>query len=285
MSSITTRPPILVVEPDLALRTSITYILRKEGHFVLALGDLQLACEVARENPLSLIVLDPVHLDNDELALCRLVRANPLTQYLPIVLLLTREREITQVEQLGLRITDYLLKPVLWEELRACIQALLRGRKQEGPPRRAKPMARFSQNTAPAEGEVITVGTLSIDLARRRVSRKDQVLDLTRPLLFELLVYLVRHRGTVLTRAQLLAQVWGYETPDELMGDTHTVSVHIHWLRQLLEEDPEHPHLIQTVRGTGYRFLEESQEDPVRYDAAPIFEKRKTHAQSLDHPA
>jgi DNA-binding response OmpR family regulator len=88
-------------------------------------------------------------------------------------------------------------------------------------------MARLPQNTAPAEGEVITVGTLSIDLAQRRVSRKDQVLDLTHPLLFELLVYLVRHRGMVLTRAQLLAQVWGYETPDELMGDTHTVSVHI----------------------------------------------------------
>jgi DNA-binding response OmpR family regulator len=178
MSSLTTRPPILVVEPDLALRTGITYILRKEGHFVLALGDLHLACEVARENPLSLIVLDPVHLDGDELALCRLVRANPLTQYLPIVLLLTREREITQVEQLGLRITDYLLKPLLWEELRACIQALLRGRKQEGPPRRAKTMTRLPQNTS-----------------------------------------------------------------------------------------------------------EESQEDCVRHDATPIFEKRNTHAQSLDHPA
>jgi two-component system alkaline phosphatase synthesis response regulator PhoP len=67
----------------------------------------------------------------------------------------------------------------------------------------------------------------------------------------------VQQSGIVLTRTQLLAQVWGYATPDELAGDTHTVSVHIHWLRQLLEEDPEHPQLIQTVRGTGYRFLGE----------------------------
>lgn len=254
MSSNTTRPPILVVEQDHALRTAITYHLRQEGHVVLALGDATIASELVRENPLSLLVFDPIRLDTHELSLCQFVRSHPLTHHLPIVLLLTREREVAQIEQLGLQITDYLLKPLLWEELRACIQTLLRGHKHGRPQRRAKPVPLTSCPMLPPGEEMLTFGNVTIDLTQRRVVREAQILDIHRPLLFDLLVYLVRHRGIALTRTQLLTQVWGYEKPAERGGDTHTVSVHIHWLRQLLEENPEHPLLIQTVRGTGYRF-------------------------------
>lgn len=255
MSSMPTRPPILVVEQDLALRTSITYQIRREGYVVLALGNAALAYEVIRENPLSLLVLDPNSMTCDEQALCRDIRANPLTEQLPVLLLVNSEREITQIEQMGLGITDYLLKPLLWEELRACLQALMRGRRPGKSHRQARPPTRVQETCAFVKGGVLVIEEISIDLARRRVWQRNQEVDLTRPLLFDLLVYLAQHRGVVLTRTQLLAQVWGYTTPDELAGDTHTVSVHIHWLRQLLEADPEHPQLIQTVRGTGYRFL------------------------------
>jgi DNA-binding response OmpR family regulator len=169
----------------------------------------------------------------------------------------TREREITQIEQMRLGITDYVLKPLLWDELRACLRALMRGCGQGKPHRQARPTM-FAQRASPIRASgMLRQGDLSIDLTRRRVLLRNQEIELTRPLLFDLLVYLVQQSGIALTRTQLLAQVWGYATPDELAGDTHTVSVHIHWLRQLLEEDPEHPQLIQTVRGTGYRFLGE----------------------------
>lgn len=132
------RPPILVVEEDLALRTSLTYQIRKEGYAVLALGNAALAREVVRENPLSLLVLDPLAMTKDECALCREIRANPLTERLPILLLVNREREITQIEQMGLGVTDYLLKPLAWDELRACLRALMRGCGQGKPHRQAR---------------------------------------------------------------------------------------------------------------------------------------------------
>ncbi len=258
MSSRTTRPPILIVEPDLALRTSLTYQIRKEGYVVLALDSAALARSVVRENLLSLLVLDPGAFTCEDLALCREMRANPLTERVPMLLLVSREREITQIEQMRLGVTDYLLKPPVWEELRACVQALMRGSGQGRPHRQARLLKPAQAMPPTVPEEVLRIGDLAIDLAQRRVSRRGQEVDLTRPLLFDLLVYLARHSGMVLTRPQLLAQVWGYATPDDLAGDTHTVSVHIHWLRQLLEPDPEHPQVIQTVRGMGYRFLEEA---------------------------
>lgn len=233
----------------------MTYHLRQEGYAVLALGNAALAREVITENPLSLLVFDPLTHSKEELALCQEIRRNPLTRYLPILLLLTREREITRLEHMELGVTDYILKPLMWEELRACVRTLLRGYVPGKPHRQARHSTFVPPAPLAGHETLFAIDDLVIDLARRRVWRNDQEVPIKRPLLFDLLVYFVRHNGMALTRAQLLAQVWGYTSPDELMGDTHTVSVHIHWLRQLLEEDPEHPQLIQTVRGTGYRFV------------------------------
>lgn len=257
------------------MRTSITYQIRRAGYMVLALGNAALAREVVRENPLSLLVLDPSTMTGDERALCQDIRANPLTEQLPVLLLVNNEREITQIEQMRLGVTDYLLKPLLWEELRACLQALMRGRGPGKLHRQARPPTRVQETCPLVKKGVLIIEDLSIDLAHRRVLRRNQEVDLTRPLLFDLLVYLAQHRGVVLTRTQLLAQVWGYTTPDELAGDTHTVSVHIHWLRQALEEDPEHPSLIQTVRRSGYRFLGEAFSDHVAERTAMLFETRE----------
>jgi two-component system alkaline phosphatase synthesis response regulator PhoP len=95
----------------------------------------------------------------------------------------------------------------------------------------------------------LVADSLRIDLAGRRVFSRGQELEL-QPKQFDLLVYLVRNRGTVLTRDQLLQNVWGYD----YVGDTRTVDVHVRWLREKIEEDPANPQLIQTVRGVGYRF-------------------------------
>ena len=205
---------------------------------MLALGDPQVACEVARDNPLLLVVLDPVQMDVDDLALCQMICANPLTEHVPIVLLLTREREIAQMLHLGLRITDYVLKPLLWEEFRACVQTLLRFRRQERPARRARPDHRTLPPALSQDETVLTAGDLSIDLGGRRVWHHGHLLELTRPVLFDLFVYLVRFRGIALTRKELLTQVWGYRTPEELNGDTHTVSVHIRLLTPVAGREP-----------------------------------------------
>jgi two-component system alkaline phosphatase synthesis response regulator PhoP len=95
----------------------------------------------------------------------------------------------------------------------------------------------------------LIAGPVRIDLPGRRVWCRDQEIEM-QPKQFDLLVYLVRNRGTVLTRDQLLHHVWGYD----YAGDTRTVDVHIRWLREKLEEDPASPKLIQTVRGVGYVF-------------------------------
>ena len=104
------------------------------------------------------------------------------------------------------------------------------------------------------DGQDLVVGDLRIDVAKRRVVRHGQRIEVGSALLFEPLVYLVRHRGMVLTREQLLTHVWGYTGTNVNDPIFRTVYVHVHWLRELLEDDPERPQLIQTVRGVGYRF-------------------------------
>ena len=100
-----------------------------------------------------------------------------------------------------------------------------------------------------APGEPLVVGEMTIDEERREVRKGEREIELPARL-FDLLSYLARHRGIVVTRGQLLERVWGYE----YAGDTRTVDVHVRWLREKVEDDPANPQLIQTVRGVGYRF-------------------------------
>ena len=130
-------------------------------------------------------------------------------------------------------------------ELLARVRALLR-RVEYTPTQEERTTQEIPGETTRPNRELVA-GPLRVDLAGRRVYCRGQVLEL-QPKQFDLLVYLVRNRGTVLTRDQLLHNVWGYD----YAGDTRTVDVHIRWLREKLEEDPASPKLIQTVRGVGY---------------------------------
>jgi DNA-binding response OmpR family regulator len=94
---------------------------------------------------------------------------------------------------------------------------------------------------------MVDLGRVRVDLAGHRILRDGEVFPV-KPKVFELLAFLLRHQGQVLTRDQLLEQVWGYD----YAGETRTVDVHVHWLRAVVEPDPAHPSLIETVRGTGY---------------------------------
>ncbi len=104
------------------------------------------------------------------------------------------------------------------------------------------------------EEESIVVNDLSIDMQQRQALQGSRPLKFGSAMLFDLLVYLARHRGIALTREQLLQEVWGYDSRGVATCDKRTIDVHIHWLREVLCDDPANPHLIQTVRGVGYCF-------------------------------
>jgi two-component system alkaline phosphatase synthesis response regulator PhoP len=231
------------VEDDSALRDTIAYNLRGEGYVVLTAADGITALEIARQNPISLVLLDLMLPRLDGLDVCRQLRTKTETANTPILMLTARVEETDKVIGLELGADDYVTKPFHWKELRARVRALLR--RGEHSAAASSP----SLESSPEERRVLSSGDLHIDVDRREVRRGDREIELpTR--LFDLLVYLVRNKGLVLTRDRLLQHVWGYD----YAGDTRTVDVHMRWLREKLEDDPANPQLLLTVRGVGYRY-------------------------------
>jgi DNA-binding response OmpR family regulator len=158
------------------------------------------------------------------------------------------EMEVARLVRLNLGVNDFIVKPFVWQELRACIRALLRG--DRGRIRYKLAAASPKRKTTHTEREILVADTLRIDLGQYRVTQGGQQISLGSNLLFDLLVYMVRHRGEVLTRDQLMQQVWCGEGAQ----DRRTVDVHVHWLRQKLHDNHDNPQLIETVPGVGYRF-------------------------------
>ena len=239
------QPPrvILVVEDDAALRDTIVYNLRADGYETLAAADGAQALELARRPAVALVILDIMLPRVSGLDVCRQLRARSETADLPIMMLTARAEESDIVVGLELGADDYVTKPFSWSEARARVRALLRRGRGAGGAQAAL------NDPSAVENETLEAGDLRIDVARREVTRRGVAITLPARL-FELLVYLVRYRGTVLTRGRLLERVWGYD----YVGDTRTVDVHVRWLREKLEDDPANPQLIQTVRGVGYRY-------------------------------
>jgi two-component system, OmpR family, alkaline phosphatase synthesis response regulator PhoP len=234
---------ILVVEDDAALRDTIAYNLRGEGYTVLTAGDGVAALDLARTHIVSLVLLDIMLPRLDGLDVTRRLRALPETASVPILILTARGDESDKVIGLELGADDYVTKPFGWKELRARVRALLRRGEQGMSPPVPTPVA------ASQESRVLLAGDVRVDVDRREVWRGAREIDLPARL-FDLLVYMMRNKGLVLTRDRLLQHVWGYD----YAGETRTVDVHIRWLREKLEDDPANPTLIQTVRGVGYRF-------------------------------
>lgn len=241
---------ILVVEEDQALQHLIMRVLEAENYGVLCVRNAALAETIAQDNPFSLILLDGEWQLSEGVDLCRRLRAAPETAHTPILLLVADETDITRLIQLNLGIDDYLVKPFIVEELRACAAALLRAIKRR--PRQRFPRGLENVDFSGKGEPVLVVDDLSINIPRRQIIYRGRRIDLRSALLFKLLVYLVHHRGMVFSREHLLTHVWGYDPVHA--HDTRTVDVHIRWLREKLEDDADDPQLIQTVRGVGYVF-------------------------------
>lgn len=239
---------ILVVDDEAILVETIAYNLEQAGYRVVTAADGSSALDAARSETPDLIILDVMLPGMDGLEVCRQLRKENGTATTPIVMLTAKSDEIDKVVGLEVGADDYVTKPFGRRELLARVRALLRRSEYPHPGEDRLGAQEAAQAVRPASRDLVA-GPLRIDLAGRRVNCRGQDLEL-QPKQFDLLAYLVRNRGTVLTRDQLLHNVWGYD----YAGDTRTVDVHVRWLREKLEEDPANPKLIQTVRGVGYVF-------------------------------
>lgn len=238
---------ILVVDDEAVLMETLAYNLEQAGYQVTTAADGVSALEAARREKPDLIILDLMLPEMDGLEVCRQLRRENATAITPILMLTAKGEEIDKVVGLEVGADDYVTKPFGRREILARVRALLR-RAEYTPPIEEQPTHEQTQEVQRPIRELLA-GPLRIDLAGRRINCRGQELEL-QPKQFDLLTYLVRNRGTVLTRDQLLHNVWGYD----YAGDTRTVDVHVRWLREKLEEDPANPKLIQTVRGVGYAF-------------------------------
>jgi DNA-binding response OmpR family regulator len=229
---------VLVVEDEPTLVDTLEYNLSRQDYEVLTAMDGHTALELARRERPDLVVLDLMLPGIDGLEVCRILRQE---MSVPILMLTARDEEIDKVVGLEVGADDYMTKPFSMRELMARVKALLR-------------RERLIREELSAEGEEprdepLIFGDLTIDRVRREVQRNGESLHL-KPREYELLVFLARHRGMVLSRDLILERVWGWDYD----GGSRTVDVHVHWLREKIEPDPKKPTRIVTVRGVGYRF-------------------------------
>ena len=232
---------ILVVEDDLTLRETLEYNLARQGYEVHTAADGQAALDIARQERPNLLVLDVMLPGLDGFEVCRILRQE---MSVPILMLTARDEEVDKIVGLEIGADDYMTKPFSMRELLARIKAQLRR------VRLMREEAAAVESGAISD-ETIIVGDLTIDPARHEALRGEEPLSL-KPKEYELLVFLARNRGLVLSRDLILERVWGWDYG----GGSRTVDVHVRWLREKIEPDPANPTRIVTVRGVGYRLEE-----------------------------
>lgn len=228
---------ILLVEDEPTLQETLAYNLGRQGYSIETAGDGQAALEVARRWMPDLIVLDVMLPKLDGFEVCRILRQE---MTVPILMLTARDDEIDRVIGLEMGADDYITKPFSMREFLARVKAHLR---------RIRLIREEMEDESTQAKEILRFGNLTLDLTRREVLLNSQPLAL-KPKEFDLLLFITRHRGQVLSRELILERVWGWD----FSGGSRTVDVHVRWLREKIETDPAAPIRIVTVRGAGYRF-------------------------------
>lgn len=217
---------VLVVDDDPALAEMLTIVLRGEGFDTAVVGDGTRALPAVRELRPDVVLLDLMLPGMNGIDVCRAIRTE---SGVPIVMLTAKSDTVDIVLGLESGADDYVVKPFKPKELIARIRARVR-----------------RTETEPAEQ--LSIGDVTIDVPAHQVERAGEQIALT-PLEFDLLVALARKPRQVFTREVLLEQVWGYRHA----ADTRLVNVHVQRLRSKVERDPEHPEVVLTVRGVGYK--------------------------------
>jgi two-component system alkaline phosphatase synthesis response regulator PhoP len=223
---------ILLVEDEPGLVLTLTDRLEAEGYLVDNASDGEIALTKALNESFDLVILDWMLPKKSGLDVCRELRQNSVD--VPVIMLTARGELVDKVVGLQIGADDYVTKPFEMMELTARIGALLRR-----VPSRA--------GTGPG---VVQFGNVRVDFRKAEVLRSGHPVVLSARE-FQLLRYLAERRGDTVTRDELLSKVWGYQS----MPETRTVDVHMAWLRQKLEENPQYPEFLLTVRGVGYRLV------------------------------
>jgi two-component system response regulator RegX3 len=222
---------VLIVEDEISFSDALAYLLKKESYDVEVAVNGKDAIELFNSFAPDLILLDLMIPEVSGTEVCRVIRS---TSQVPIIMLTAKDSEIDKVVGLELGADDYVTKPYSSRELLARIKAVMRRNSNES--------SQFD------EGVELSVGPIRMDLDKHTVTVNSN--PITFPLKeFELLEYLMRNSGRVLTRSQLIDRVWG----NDYFGDTKTLDVHIKRLRAKVEADPANPTIIHTIRGLGYK--------------------------------
>ena len=222
---------ILIVEDEISFSEALSFLLEKEGFETVIAEDGKKAIEVFDKDGADLILLDLMIPVISGVEVCRTIRTR---SQVPIIMLTAKDAEIDKVVGLEIGADDYVTKPYSSRELIARIKAVLR---------RGVPDSELLE-----AGDLLEVGPVQLNIGKHQVLVLGNLVAL--PLKeFELLEFLMRNSGRVLTRSQLIDRVWG----GDYYGDTKTLDVHIKRLRSKIEKDPANPVLIQTIRGLGYK--------------------------------
>jgi len=223
---------ILVVDDEADLVELVSYNLKKEGFIVDSASDGETALTRIRKGKYDLLILDLMLPGIQGMELCRILRNDPKTSVLPIIMLTAKGEEVDRILGLEMGADDYMAKPFSPRELVARVKAVLRRSKEK-----------------PVSEKILKIGDIEIDRERYVVSVRTKPVKLSATE-FKLLLFLAERKGKVFSRDQLLDAVWR----DEAFVEPRTVDVHIRRLRSNIEEDPAKPKYIKTMRGIGYFF-------------------------------
>ncbi len=230
------RPKVVLIEDERDIVELVRYNFRKEGFEVESFSRGEEGLQYLRRHPADLVLLDIMLPDRDGFEICRRLRAEERLKSLPVIFLTAKGEEIDRVLGLEIGADDYVVKPFSPRELVARAKAVLR------------------RQTRPAESaEVVETRDLRLDARTQEVTVRGRSVELS-TLEFKLLHFLASHPRRIFSREQLLDEVWGrdrFVTP-------RTVDVHMRRLREKIEDHPEKPQYLQTVRGAGYRFSPEA---------------------------
>jgi len=235
---------ILVVDDEQSIVTLLQYNLEQAGYSVITALDGEQGLEAAVDIRPDLVVLDLMLPKMDGLEVCKQLRQQKIN--IPILMLTAKDDEFDKVLGLELGADDYLTKPFSPREVVARIKAILR---------RSQLQSNGSESSQDQEEGLLKLGELKVFPERYEAFFDEQQLELT-PKEFELLLYLAKNKGRVLTRDQLLSAVWNYD----FAGDSRIVDVHISHLREKIEKDTKKPLYIKTIRGLGYKLEEPKKE-------------------------
>ena len=225
-------PIILIVEDEYSMRVGLEDAFKHAGYDVVSAADGETGLQLVEQRKPDLIILDVMLPGIDGLEVCKHLRSKGFLK--PILMLTARSQDIDKVIGLELGADDYVTKPFNDRELFSRVKALLR-----------------RGSKSPSAEEVHRFGSAVLDFAHFTAHKDGKPLQLTSTE-FSLLQYLISQTGNIVTREDLLNKVWGYE----FYPQSRTVDNHILRLRQKLEDDPNQPRHILTIRGRGYRFVD-----------------------------